>query len=900
MAQPERPNPDELLERVNEQTQQGLRGRLKIFFGASPGVGKTYAMLQAAGLQRNAGTDVVVGVVETHGRPETEALLAGLEILPRRDVAHRGITLREFDLDTALTRRPGLILVDELAHTNAPGCRHLKRWQDVLELVDAGIDVYTTLNVQHLDSLNDVVAQITGVVVRETIPDSVLDQATDIELVDLPIDELRRRMREGKVYIPDQAKLAMDNFFRPGNLIALRELALRRTADRVEAQMHIYRSHHSIRDTWPVQERLMVSVGPSPFSAKLIRSAKRLAERLEAPWIAAFVETPSYASASPEVRQRLLASMRLASQLGAETVTLAGEDVAETLLAYAGSRNVTKIVLGKRAGPLWRRLWRGSIVDDLLGNSGDIGIIAISGEPEKPPSLFHAEKETAEGTWNDTSTTIAIVALCTLISVALRTALNPVNLVMVFLLGVLAVAMRSNRRQSFLASILSVATFDFFCVPPYYTFAVSDYEYLVTFAVMLTVALLVSALTIRIRLQAISAAEREARTHLLYRFTQAVTGETYWQESGRSAAYIAGEVFKANAALLLPDENGKVVQQTGPSSYIVPESEVGIAQWVFDHGQKAGKGMDTLSGAKALYAPLRGARKTLGVLAIQPLHREFLSTPEQQHLLEIFCSQAALAMERAQATEEAHAAQLRAETEQMRSGLLSAVSHDLRTPLATITGAASSLRAQGDHLDDLSKLNLLECIEQEADRLSRLVNNLLEITRIESGAITLKREWLPLEEIVGAALTRLEPVLDGRPVEILVPANLPLLFVDELLIEQVFLNLLDNAARYTPQGTAISISAFEEEADRGQRGVRVEIADSGAGFRSGEESQIWDKFYRGSAGTGAGAGLGLAICRAIVNAHHGTIRAANRPEGGAIFTIWLPIPAEPPEPPTDE
>lgn len=887
MAEPERPNPDLLLARVEQDSLQQSRGRLKIFFGAAPGVGKTYSMLQAAQLQKKAGVDVVAGVVETHGREETRALLDGLDLLPRRRVTHRGITLEEFDLDAALSRRPGLILVDELAHTNAPGSRHDKRWMDVLELIDAGIDVYSTLNVQHLDSLNDVVAQITGIAVRETIPDSVLDQAADIEIVDLPIGELRRRMDEGKVYFPQQARLAAANFFRPGNLIALRELALRRTADRVEAQMESYRAHHAIRDTWPVKERLMVSVGPSPFSAKLIRAAKRLAEKLEAPWIAVFVETPAYTTANPEVRERLLSSMRLASQLGAETVTLSGDDVAETLLTYARSRNVTKIVIGKQAGPFWKRIWRGSVLDQLLGNSGDIGVVAISGEPESSPLRTPTETPLPAGTWADTSTTIAVVAACTLLSVALREALHPVNLVMVYLLGVLFVATRSTRRQSFLASVLSVAAFDFFCIPPYYTFAVADYEYLVTFAVMLTVALIVSALTIRIRLQAVAAVEREARTHLLYRFTQAVSGEAHWEEAARSAAYIAGEVFQADTAVLLPDASGKLVQQSGSSSFIVPDSELGIAQWAFDRGQRAGRSTETLSGASALYVPLRGTRSPLGVLAIRACRPDSLATPEHFHLLEVFCSQAALAMERAQAMDHARHAQLRAETEQMRSGLLSAVSHDLRTPLATITGAASSLRTQREQLSLDAQRGLIECIEQEAERLSRLVNNLLDITRIESGSIRLNQSVVPLEEIIGAALHRLETALQGRPVHVRIPEDLPPISADDVLLEQVFVNILDNAARYTPAGSPLAIVAARSGQD-----ISVEVCDSGPGFAPGEEQRIWEKFYRGSAGVGAGAGLGLAICKAIVTAHRGTIAAANRPEGGACFRIQLPA-AEP-------
>ncbi len=904
MIESDRPNPEEVLARVQETVRRESRGRLKIFFGASPGVGKTFAMLEAARRERRAGVDVVVGVVETHGRAETEVLLEGLEILPRRSVAHRGITLQEFDIDAALARRPGILLVDELAHTNAPGSRHAKRWQDVLELIDAGISVYTTLNVQHLDSLNDQVAQITGVVVRETIPDSVLDQADDVELIDLPVEELRRRLEGGKVYIPDQAQRAMESFFRPGNLTALRELALRRTADCVDAQVRNYRRDNAIQSTWPVTERLMVSIGPSPFSAKLIRAARRIADRLKAEWIVAYVETPGQAAANPEIRMRVSAALRLAEQLGAETVTLTGARVAESLLAYARNRNVSRIVLGKRAGPLWRRLLAGSVFDELVAQSGDIEIIAISGEPNPvPPPRFRSTSRTAVN-WAELAGAVAVVALVTAVSLPLRSVLDPVNLVMFYLLGVVAVALRSGRASALLASALSVAAFDFFCVPPHLTFAVSDYEYLVTFAVMLTVAVVIASLTIRIRLQAAHAAEREGRTHSLYRLTRELGGESQWMEVAKTASAIAQEVFGTKVILFFPEQQGKVSFRCRTSEDLpLPTSEEGIAQWVFDHGKKAGKGMDTLSGATALYLPLKGAQTTLGVLAIVPSESARLESPDQMHLLEIFASQTALALERTQAALSAQEAQVRAEAEQMRSSLLSAVSHDLRTPLATITGAASSLRIQRDQLDDATQTELLESIELEADRLSRLVNNLLEMTRIRSGGVTVRREWHPVEELIGAALIRLERVLGARPVHVEIPDGL-MVSGDDVLLEQVVWNILENASKYTPPGSPAWIHA-RASGDLGDHGgVEIEIRDSGPGFAPGEEQQIWERFYRGKQASTAeasrGAGLGLAICRAIASAHGGRIEAATHPQGGAVIRLYLPNPEPPPQIPHAE
>lgn len=892
MVEHQRPNPEDLLARVSEESRSRQRGNLKIFFGAAPGVGKTYAMLEAARLRQKGGADVVVGVVETHGRPETEALLEGLEILPRRKVQHRGIWLAEFDLDAALARRPGLLLVDELAHTNAPGSRHAKRWQDVMELLDAGIDVYTTLNVQHLDSLNDVVAQITGVVVRETLPDSVLDQAGEIELVDLPVEELRKRLEEGKVYVPEQAQRAMESFFRPGNLNALRELALRRTADRVDAQMRLYRRDHSIRSTWPVKERLMVSIGPSPFSAKLIRSAKRIAERLGAEWIVVYVETPEQADTDEETRLRVMSALRLAEQLGAETATLTGASVADSLLSYARSRNVSRILLGKQAGPLWRRLLRGSVFDDLIAKSGDMDVIAVSGEPEaplpKPPAL--ARLRSIE--WRHFAAAAGMVALVTLASLPLRGVLNPINLVMFYLLGVVAVAMRFSRRVAFFASILSVAAFDFFCVPPHLTFDVADFEYLFTFAAMLTVAILISSLTVRIRMQAVHAAEREARTQAIYKLTRELSGASGSMEAGCIATSLIGEFFGVKAVLFFPDESGRISFQRRTTDELpVPRTEEPIAQWVFDNAKEAGKGTETLPGATALYLPLKGARSVLGVLAVIPGTTSRIDSPEQIRLLDVFAAQTGLALERAKAAAAAREAQLKAEAEQMRSDLLSAVSHDLRTPLAAITGAASSLLSQGRQMSEATRQELLESIEQEAERLGRLVNNLLEMTRLESGKVTAKREWHPLEEIVGAALTRLERTLSGREVSTAFPDGL-LIHADDVLLEQVIWNVLENAARYSPQGSPITLTARREN-----EGVTIEIADCGPGFAPGEEKLIWEKFYRGRREGTRGAGLGLAICRAVVAAHGGRIEAENRPQGGAMIRIWLPNDGAPPEAP---
>ena len=895
MVERYRPNPDELLARVADTDEKQARGRLKVFFGAAPGVGKTFAMLEAARIQLKAGVDVVVGVVETHNRKETEELLEGLELLPRRSVPHRGLTLDEFDVDGALRRKPELLLVDELAHTNAPGSRHVKRWQDVIELVESGISIYTTLNVQHLDSLNDIVAQVTGVAVRETLPDSVLDRADEIELVDLPVNELLGRLNEGKVYIPDQAQRAMASFFRPGNLTALREMALRRTADRVDAQMRTYRLDHAIQPTWPVAERLIVSIGPSPFSAKLIRAAKRMAERLRAEWIVAFVETPSFASAPADARDRVLSSLRLAEQLGAETVTLSGDRVADALLRYARTRNVSKIVIGKQQAPLWKRLLRGSVLDDLIEASGDIEIYAITGEPGPPLRVAPTITPSGGRSPKEYLFAGAAIAACTVLSVALRSVLNPVSLVMFYLLGIVAIAMRSSRRVAFLSCLISVAVFDFFCVPPYLTFAVSDYEYILTFVVMLVVAITISTLTIRIRMQAAHAVDRETRTQALYRLTKELTGHQRAFDAARIATDITREVFGCRVVIFLTEGPDKVsFRRRTTDDLPIPRSEEGVAQWAFDHKQRAGRGTDTLPGSTALYLPLRGFRHVVGVMAVLP-ETPAETSPEQIHLLEMFATQIALAMERSRISAEAREAKLRAETEQMRSSLLSAVSHDLRTPLASITGAASSLLSHGNQLDRATQQDLLESIAQEAQRLSRLVNNLLEMTRLESGAVEVRRDWHSVEEIVGAAFNRLESTLGKRPIRVDMPAELPLVSVDDVLIEQVFINLLENAAKYTSEDSEIQVTAFARD-DK----VVVEVADRGPGFAPGDEKRIWEKFYRGPAQGVRGVGLGLAICRAIITAHGGKIEAENRPGGGALIRVVLPTGGQPPQVDFDE
>jgi two-component system sensor histidine kinase KdpD len=895
-----RPDPDALLARVQASEARAKRGRLKVFFGAAAGVGKTYAMLEEARERKAEGLDVVVGWVQPHGRAETEALLQGLEVLPPRLVDHRGATLPELDLDAALARRPALLLVDELAHSNAPGSRHAKRWQDVDELLDAGIDVYSTVNVQHLESLNDVVAQITGVRVRETVPDAVLEMADDLALIDLPPDDLLQRLREGKVYLPDQAAAAMGRFFRKGNLIALRELALRRMAEQVDAQMRAYRDDHAIAQTWPAAERILVGIGPGPLNRRLIRAARQLADRLHAEWIVAYVETDAHARLPEAERARVHEALRFAESLGATVATLAGRRAAEALLDHARSRNASKIVIGKPLHPRWRDLLFGSVGDEVVRGSGAIDVYIITGEADEPaPAPLAALRPSSP--WPAYARALGVMVLCTAVARLIFPWFELSNLVMTYLLGVVFVALRYGRGPSALASVLAVAAFDFFFVQPYLTFAVADTQYLVTFAVMLVVALVISSLTARLRQQALAARMRERHTAALLGLSRDLANLRGLPKLLEAAVIHIGEALDGRVLLLLPDASGALaVAAAGGGSAAgggpVSGAELGVAEWCFAHCQMAGRSTATLPGAEALYLPLRGAQGPVGVLGLRTDAADGVTAPEQLHLLEAFADQTASAVERAHLAEEAARRRVQAETEQMRSALLSAVSHDLRTPLATITGAASLLLAGPDAavggpgtLDEAARRELQSAIYDEAERLNRLVGNLLEMTRLESGQVQVKRDWQPLEEVIGSALGRMERALAEHPIITTIPDDLPLAPVDGVLIEQVLINLLDNAAKHTPPSTpvALGVTAAPDA-------LTVTVADGGPGVAPGEEAQIFERFHRAAGAVGSGSGLGLAVCRGIVQAHGGRIWAANRPGGGLEITFTLPIVGEAP------
>ena len=883
-----RPDPDLLLAKVRQEEERKREGQLKIFFGAAPGVGKTYAMLSAARQKRAEGIDIVVGIVESHGRKETDALLDGLEIVPRHSVEYHGAALSEFDIDAALKRSPKIILVDELAHTNAPNSRHKKRWQDIYELLGEGISVYTTVNVQHLESLNDVVAQITGITVRETIPDFLLDRADEIELVDLPPDDLLQRLREGKVYVPELAARAREFFFRKGNLLALRELALRRTAQRVDEQMQHYREMQGVKEVWPAAERLLVCVGPNPRSIRLIRAAKRMAGGLGAEWIAAYVEAPHKVKPSDSDLRELAEHMRLAESLGAETVILSGTKASEEILAYARDRNITKIIAGKPTHPRWKDTLFGSMLDELVRGSGDIEIYVISGDTGEPVKGIAAKSRRPRPNGKEWLFSLGIVSACSGLAFVMKPYFEVVDLAMIYLLGVVIAAGITGRGPSLFTAFLSVAAFDFLFIPPYYTFAVGDVRYFITFIVMFMVALVISRLTHRIRDQARAARQREKRTAAMYSLSRKFVHERGIEKLCAIAIRHISEVLACQVIVLVPADRGKlIIPATGQETFALDEKELSVAQWTFDHRQRAGLGTDTLAGARALYLPLAVASKAVGVIGILPRAPHSFFDREQIHVLESLANQVAMAIDRSMISLEAQQALLKAETETLRNTLLSSVSHDLRTPLASITGAITTLLQKDLSLGADQRQELLQTIHEEAVHLNEIIRNVLDMTRLEAGAIRVKKALLPIEEIIGAVLNRLDERLEGRPVRTLVPEDLPLISFDPLLIEQVLVNLLDNAMKYTPPETPIEISAHVKDGE-----IVVEVADRGKGIPTGEEEKIFEKFVRGSA-TGGGIGLGLTICRAIIAAHGGWIRAENRTDGGALFRFSLPLAKQP-------
>ncbi len=881
-----RPSPDALL----EQAQQASRGRLKIFVGAAPGVGKTYEMLSAARARLREGLDVVAGVVETHGRRETEALLEGLEVVPRHSVEYKGRVLQEMDLDALLARRPQLALVDELAHTNTPGSRHPKRYMDVEELIAAGIDVYTTLNVQHIDSLNDVVARITRIRVRETVPDSVIDKADDIELIDLTPEDLIQRLKEGKVYVPHQAERAIRHYFSPGNLTALRELALRRTAQRVDAQMVRYMQAHAIAGPWAAGERVLACVGEDPSSTEVVRHAKRMADSLKAPWAAIHVETGRNLNMTEAERDRVAEALRLAQRLGAETVTLPGQDVASTIAEYASTNNFTQIVIVQQPRSRWVDMLYGSPSQQLIRKAGgaSVRVLARGRDAEGERRRLPDEWVPAHGSPRAYVGGLAFVAVSLGVALLLRDVLGITSVALTFLTAVLVTAVAYGLWPALLASLASMLAYNFFFLPPLYTFTIADPENVVALFFFAITAVIASNLTARVRAQAITARQRARTTEELYQFSRKLAGAASLDDLLWASVHQIALMLKVRVVILLP-ENGDLTVRAGfPPEDQLDAADIAAAKWSWEKNHAAGRGADTLPGAKRLFLPMQTGRGAVGVIGIDRDTPGPLLTPDQQRLLNALADQIALAVERVNLVEAIDRARLAAETDRLRAALLTSISHDLRTPLASILGSVTSLSSSGGWLDDATKHELMRTIQDEAERLNRFIGNLLDMTRLESGPLQLRTGPVDVSDAVGGALRRAAKILAGHRTEVRLEPDLPMLDLDEVLFEQVLFNLLDNAAKYAPAGSLVTINGWRDD-----NVVRVRILDEGPGIPPAALDHVFEKFYRAGSGDRrrAGTGLGLAICRGFIEAMHGTISTGNRTDrSGAAFIITLPVP----------
>jgi two-component system sensor histidine kinase KdpD len=883
-----RPSPEALL----HQAEQEARGRLKIFLGAAPGVGKTYEMLQTAQAKRREGVDTVIGVVETHGRKETEALVAGLEIVPRRKVEYSGHVLEEMDLDALLARRPRLVVVDELAHTNAPGCRHPKRYLDVEELLDAGIDVFTTLNIQHLESLNDVVAKITRIRVRETVPDSIIDRADDVEVVDLTPEDLIQRLKEGKVYVPAQAERAVRHYFQPGNLTALRELALRRTAQRVDEQMVNYMRAHAISGPWAAGERVLVGVNEAASCAAVVRYVRVLADRLHAPWTAIYIETSRTHRLGEAARDRISECQRLAQRLGGDAVTVPAADITQGLIDYARDNNFTHVVIAKSQRSRWSELWRGSNTHRLIRRAGDLHVHVIAEPQRELEGKTDAVAETVAARPDRVDAgpyigSLAMVAVALLAGLGMQRWLAVQSISLVFLMAVLASAIAYGLWPSLFACLASVLAYNFFFLPPLYTFTIADPENVVALFFFAVVAVIASNLAARMRAQAVAARQRAKTTEDLYLFSRKLAGVVTLDELLWAAAYQIALMLKVRVVLLLPEGESIVVRAGYPPEDLLDEADLAAAKWCWQNNRPAGRDADTLPGTRRLFLPIRTGRGAVGVVGIDNDEPGPLLTPDQRRLLDALSDQTALAIERINLAEDLDRAKIAAETDRLRSALLTSLSHDLRTPLASILGSATSLDSYGSRLDERTIKELTGTIREEAERLNRFIANLLDMIRLESGAIEPLIAPVDLAELVGSALERATKILAAHRVALDLPADLPMLALDPVLFEQVLFNLLDNAAKYAPPGSLIRIEA---QADRGI--VRLSVIDEGSGIAPDDLERIFDKFYRVQAQDRqrAGTGLGLAICRGFIEAMGGSIAAENRRDRpGAVFTLTLPV-----------
>lgn len=862
------------LEQLKKDQASTKRGRLKIYLGMAAGVGKTYGMLLEGKQELERGTDVVLGYLEPHGRAETDQMAVGLPTMPPRVIEHRGVRILDFDLEAALVRKPSLILVDELAHSNPEGSKHLKRWQDIEELLQAGINVITTVNIQHIESLRDVVAQITGVFVQETVPDAFFESTNEVELVDIPPEQLHQRLREGKVYHEAKVEQALSGFFKRGNLLALRELALRRTAVQVDKDLRVARTDLNDQEPWHASERILVCVAPNRMAARVVRSAKRIAINLHAEMLAVSVESNRHSSLSRENRDYQEQAMTLAEKLGAKTTNLVGDDIVAEVIAFARKENVTTIVMGKPIRNRWKEFAFGSVVDATIRASGDIDVLVITGAESQGTPIFR-RSEHKKTNWIGYAEGLLVVAACTGIGFFLQEDLKFSNLIMLYLLGAVVISVRHGIRESVATTFLSIMAFNYCFIPPRFSFAISDLRFVFTFIVMMIVSVLMSVLTTRLRENSQASARRERTTAQLYDLSRILAESRKKDQMARLGSEKTSEILGKPIAILMKTPEGLTAGAPSATGFENEDNERAVAQWVIDHSQSAGKSTDTLAGAVGLYLPLIGSESTLGVLAIEMRDSESLDIAER-HVVESISNQLSGALERAQFAKESHDAALQTETEQVRSDLLSAVSHDLRTPLASIEGSASALLSQ-ETLSETGK-ELATTIKQESQRMTRLIQNLLDMTRVQ-GKVQLDLDWQNLEDIVANGIERTAPLFSHK-VELVKPDVPILVKMDGVLMEQVMVNLLENAAKHAGKDSRVTIRLVTQ----GQR-ASLEVNDNGPGIPDAELGKIFDRFHQGS---NSGFGLGLAICKAAVEAHGWTISAKNL-HPGASFRIEIPL-----------
>ncbi|AFM39952.1 osmosensitive K+ channel histidine kinase [Desulfosporosinus acidiphilus SJ4] len=895
MSEKKRVSPDELLADIEDEA----KGKLTVFLGAAAGVGKTYAMLEVARERLSEGIKLSAGWVEPHARPETMALMEGIPQIAPKEIEYHGKVLKEMDLDEILSIHPQIVLVDELAHTNVPSSRHLKRYQDVEELLAAGIDVYTTVNIQHVESFNDIVAKITGVTVRETVPDSILEHAR-IQLIDISTEALIQRLEEGKIYVPNQAKHALDKFFRPGNINALRELSMRFAAQRVDRQLESYMRVHGIEGPWPASERVMVCISSSPFGERLIRMGKRIAVGMKAELLVVYIDTPSNPLKNENQKDQLSKSLHLAQELDAETISLSGNDVVEELLEVAQKRNVTQIIIGKPGQLKIRERFSSSIVEKVLRQSQNISVHVIPGDGPKTKEERENKKTGVKKT-NDLVpylTTFVSLAVITVVAWLGSSELGLVNTAMLYLLPVLLSAGRYGKRVGIFTSIVSVITYDFFTIPPVLTFTVADLRYLVSFAIMILIGYYLGNLSTRLRIQLINSRQRESQTAALYSLSREIAAVSDLDFVLESVVKKVSDIIRGEVVILVPETNGQLsLRSCSNLETAFEENERAVATWVFENNQTAGKGTDTLGGAKGFYLPLVSEQGICGVLGVQQSSSERYLSAEKRRLLDAFASLTALAIARISLVEKAREAQLLNESEKLRTALLNSISHDLRTPLASMIGAVTSLIENDKLFDVTSRQDLLETIKIGAMRMNKLVNNLLDMARLESDMLKLNKEWCEIDEIIKEAIKHIDEGLENKREIICEISNKELLVnVDFILIKQVLTNLLDNAMKYSKPDSRICIIVRNNE-----KQVEVSVRDWGLPIPPEDLEHIFDKFYRvRSPRQISGTGLGLAISKGIVELHGGKIQAENNSEiGGVTISFTIPLSKIPPRIPVE-